>query len=150
MQKRQQFPVLERVTEKVCSPSKNGFRQKIPVSNSRVGFQPGHNVQSQFSPTFPAKFPALGVYMPVFEDAQPTTKAAHRILRDPAFRVFCHQKSRSSVDRHQTGLPRACSNNFSCFVIAASFKTENSGFFINYQVVVELPPVGKLPTTTGR
>jgi hypothetical protein len=141
MQKRQQFPILERVTEKVCSPSKNGFRQKIPVSNSRVGFQSGHNVQSQFSPTFPA----LGVYMPVFEDAQPATKAAHRILRDPAFRVFCHQKSRSSVDRHQTGLPRACSNNFSCFVIAASFKTENSGFFAKLSLAVVRTTAGGIP-----
>lgn len=63
---------------------------EISVLNIRSGLRLG-NMQSQFFPTSPAKFPALGVHMAVFENAQSTTKAAHRILRDSAFRVFCHQ-----------------------------------------------------------
>ena len=123
-----QFFVSEKMPVKVCILCKNGFQQENPVLNSQIGRRLG-NVQSNFFPTFPAKFPALAVYMPIFEDPQSPAKAAHRILRDPVFRLFWHQKSRSSVDRYLAGLPGACSNNFSRFVIAASFKTENSGFF---------------------
>lgn len=73
-----------------------------PVSNGRFGRRLG-NVQSQFFPTFSAKFPAFGVYMPIFEDAQATTEAAHRVLRDPAFRIFWHQKLHNSAGRHLAG-----------------------------------------------